>query len=545
MKRFLSILCGTLLFLLPSCGGGGSGTIDEPINKPQPNVPTNIPLESISFAQSTYEVNVGSTITLNAVLSPSNTTYTSVTWESSDPHLGKIEVRTTGQVVALAPGTVTITASCAGKSATCQLVIKDIAEDLSFYDIHFAKQASMNTANCYVVSKPGVYKIPLVYGNAIKNGATNRGAYVAPFSGNSGFLEKFKDHSDKEIYTGDDDKDPWVSCKYPINKSLIIWQDSQDLITNLSYGGAENALEKKYLYFTVKENNFNQGNAVLAVYSGSEIVWSWHIWVTNVNLTPVTIKNYEGKSYSVMPVYLGWCEPKSSASKNGGTYGNIPYYQFGRKDPLLPSDGELRLRADQDVNKKYYTSSGSPGFKNLQYNYGKGDYFFQALCIQNPGALITNYKGNYCNLWNMEQTYDDRNYISVISSDKVSKTVYDPTPAGYTVAPYNFLTSVSPTGQNILVLNYEISEWNIMGGLDKGVHLYTLGYKTGPTYYLRAMGNRDQYGVNGFGGNIYVWCAHSTYTNGGVCVTIDSYACHPMGGNTQDSAFGIIPVKEN
>ena len=403
----------------------------------------------------------------------------------------------------------------------------------------------MNTANCYVVSKPGVYKIPLVYGNAIKNGVTNRGAYVAPFSSNSRFLEKFKDHSDKEIYTGDDDKDPWVSCKYPINKALIVWQDSQELITNLSYGGAENALEKKYLYFRVNEENFNQGNAVLAVYSGSEIVWSWHIWVTNVDLTPVTIKNFEGKSYSVMPVYLGWCEPKSSASKNGGTYGNIPYYQFGRKEPMLPSNGEARVSGNQDVNKKYYGSPGSPGFKTIQYNYGKGDNFFQALSIQNPGALITNYRGNYCNLWNMEQTYDEKNYISDRSSDKVTKTVYDPTPAGYTVAPYNFLTGISPTGENVLVLDYEIPEWNIMGGLDKGIHFYTLSYKTGPTYYLRAMGNRDQYGVGGVGGSIHVWCAHSSSPIGGISVNIDDYACHPMGGNTQDSALGILPVKEN
>ena len=30
-----------------------------------------------------------------------------------------------------------------------------------------------NTANCYVISAPGTYRIPLVYGNAIKNQAAN------------------------------------------------------------------------------------------------------------------------------------------------------------------------------------------------------------------------------------------------------------------------------------------------------------------------------------------------------------------------------------
>jgi len=35
----------------------------------------------------------------------------------------------------------------------------------------------MTTANCYLVHEAGAYKIPLVYGNAIKNGQDNRVAY--------------------------------------------------------------------------------------------------------------------------------------------------------------------------------------------------------------------------------------------------------------------------------------------------------------------------------------------------------------------------------
>ena len=36
-----------------------------------------------------------------------------------------------------------------------------------------------NTANCYVVNAPGYYSLPLVYGNAIKNSATNASAYTS------------------------------------------------------------------------------------------------------------------------------------------------------------------------------------------------------------------------------------------------------------------------------------------------------------------------------------------------------------------------------
>ena len=39
--------------------------------------------------------------------------------------------------------------------------------------------ANRSTANCYVISAPGHYLIPLVYGNAIENGATNSNAYIS------------------------------------------------------------------------------------------------------------------------------------------------------------------------------------------------------------------------------------------------------------------------------------------------------------------------------------------------------------------------------
>lgn len=529
------------IVLLASCGGGGSGTIEEPVNKPQP--PTEVPVQRIAFAKSTYEVNVGSTVTMKVDFFPSNASSQSVVWESSDPHLAKFAYRALGDVTALAPGTVTITANCAGLKATCSLVIKDVAEDLSLYDIHFAKQAAMNTANSYVVSKPGVYKIPLVYGNAIKNGSANRDAYIGPEDGDNDYLKYFIDHDGKEIFTGDDEKDPWVSCRYPVNKAIVLWQDSDNLISNLSYGGAENALEKKYLYFTVTEKDFNQGNAVLAVYSGSQIVWSWHIWVTNVNLTPVTIKNYEGKTFSVMPVYLGWCEPQSATSKNGGPYGNVTYYQWGRKDPMLPISGEA-LSTGHYPDKKYYRTSGSPGFNSVQYNYGKGEKYFVQLGITNPGTFITNYRAVYINLWNMLDNVQGYNGIAKPSDGSIIKTIYDPSPAGYFVAPYDFLTIISPTGDNILVLDYDISEWNIMGGYNKGVQLYTLGWKTGPVYFLRAMGVRDMYGGGGLGGSIQIWSAHASSRTAGRCVDINSYGCLPLSGAVHDGGLSVLPVKE-
>ena len=50
------------------------------------------------------------------------------------------------------------------------------------------------TANCYLVHAPGSYKIPLVYGNAIKHGSTNRNAYYTTQTSNT--LQNFVNHND-------------------------------------------------------------------------------------------------------------------------------------------------------------------------------------------------------------------------------------------------------------------------------------------------------------------------------------------------------------
>ena len=52
------------------------------------------------------------------------------------------------------------------------------AKDLSMFTTEGASLGSRETANCYVVRTPGVYKFPVVYGNAIKHGVANTAAHT-------------------------------------------------------------------------------------------------------------------------------------------------------------------------------------------------------------------------------------------------------------------------------------------------------------------------------------------------------------------------------
>lgn len=76
-----------------------------------------IPLEALVISQSETMLSVGETLSLAADRQPANATDTAIVWESSDPAIATVGQN--GTVTAVAPGTVTITASCGELSAEC------------------------------------------------------------------------------------------------------------------------------------------------------------------------------------------------------------------------------------------------------------------------------------------------------------------------------------------------------------------------------------------------------------------------------------------
>ena len=92
--------------------------------------------------------------------------------------------------------------------------------------------AVQNTANSYLISAPGHYMIPLVYGNAIKNGGTNRSAYATsslPVTNVGTALNPLVDHDGKSI------TDPWIEktngkANNGINTAQVTWADEKDLV---------------------------------------------------------------------------------------------------------------------------------------------------------------------------------------------------------------------------------------------------------------------------------------------------------------------------
>lgn len=505
-----------IIIILSSCGSGGSSDL-TPIGKPDPPVPTVIAVSSIGLSYTKTYMENGGVLYLEAEVRPNNATDKTVTWSSSNTDV--VSISSNGVATAKSKGTASITASCGTKSAACTITVLDEATDLSLFDI-YGNGIAKTTANCYVVSKPGFYKIPMVYGNALKNGTTNKSAYMTSNSGDD-ILSNFLDHTGKGIGTSNDTKDPWVSQKYSINKAGLIWQDSKDLLLGIAMTGDKGVKEEKYVTFYIDKENFTQGNAIIAAYDSDNVVaWSWHIWVTDADLTTINVKNLSGVSFDFLPVFLGWCEPESEKSKNGSTYGNCTYYQWGRKDPMLPAKGNM-YKTDKAYYGKNGYVDGTFGYKSLKDDIKS--------YIQNPNQF--NINGNkdldmdnkYINLWHME-------YKGSHTWER-KKTVYDPSPIGFSVPPVGVFNGFTIDGQ----WTDNLEKINSDGSFNNGYNFYTQGWKTGSVIKFPACGSRTANGV--YSPAEAGWCWMSFTTTG---ATKSAYMLAFFKSSTKDNTVGPL-----
>ena len=438
--------------------------------------------------------------------------------------------------------------------------------DLSMYDIDGKAQSGMTTANCYVVRAPGVYRIPLVYGNAVKDGVTNTASYN-PGSVSNG-LANFVKHDNAAIaYPCLADNSGVVPAK-----AELIWNDANAgfMTVNASLSsytatidGAGKSLG--YIVFTIDKANIQQGNAVIAVRNSANVIlWSWHVWVTDEDLTPVGVTNYMNEINKMMPVNLGWCsssngtvttyqgrscQVKITQTASGGasktfaitqnphsvstssTGGNSPYYQWGRKDPFLPSTGTAATDKSCFGTKWSYTASTSATI---------------GMNIQNPTVHYYNSSNygpcntTYYNMWSARNT--KANVAYNVADEAVVKTVYDPCPPGYHVPPTNAFTGFSTTGQNTSTS----SQFNVSGSFSNGWNFYTGKNKTGGTIFFPASGYRggSSGGLNVVTSHGYCWAAVPYSTNNGRYLYFIATGVYPLVNNHRANGFPVRPVQE-
>lgn len=311
----------------------------------------------------------------------------------------------------------------------------DSPYDLSTHDEN-GSTIAQTTANCYVVSAAGTYQLPLVYGNAIKNGSENRVAY-----------QGFKDYQDRTISS---------SRITDANNAVLVWSDGFFMFKDIHLDAS-----KQNLVFTIDSNYMQQANAVLAVRDASNrIMWSWHIWVTE---RPVYTERHilqdlfvGSNTYELMQCNLGWVDGKMvyynqrdltfrftqagsgktdelNVTQEGATFDykdvGSTYYQWGRKDPLVALKNwdshryeDYRLHETGAPDYVYRVETGSTTIGNA---------------IQHPNVFYTRTPGVTDGAdWNGDHTTTlwnaDANGGTLASTTSV-KTIYDPSPRGFKV----------------------------------------------------------------------------------------------------------------
>jgi len=370
--------------------------------------------------------------------------------------------------------------------------------DLSMVDNAGNPRASMTTANCYLVHKSGKYKIPLVYGNAIKDGADNRVAYY-PGEENSitNGTNQFVNHAGTGI------SGPWLTkSSSGVNAGMgltavsaeLMWQDKSGLITTVSVDG-------DYLKFTV--GTFGGGNAVIAVKDDNgTILWSWHIWATDDDLSNTTFVSTGSNNYTVASIDLGWV-PTGGEGKQG----YCPYYQWGRKDPFIPA-----AAYNSTTNHTVYNISGE-SITGLTYQESTTATI--ADNIKNPTYFYYNSSTNcpvtttYYNMWDAQNT--TKNNVTTATK----KTIYDPCPPGFCVPTGNLYCYMGNGESNPIIAQFRTDESN-WDSTNKG-RTWTLNgssiYFPSPGYRIGSLGNLSSVGDIGM-----FWSASPQSTYGAWCL---------------------------
>lgn len=404
-----------------------------------------------------------------------------------------------------------------------------------------------NTANCYVVNAPGYYSFPLVYGNAIKYGAANTSAYTSNASGST-ILRNFINHTGKAI------TDPYITKN--VNcvpaKAELVWQDEPNLVTDIKYNDTDNG----NISFKVDRATVRQGNAVIAIKNASnQIMWSWHIWVTDEDLSKTNeITNYQKYKYKIMPVPVGFCSGDTTKYaericnvrfKAGymrkemtitqsphieTTPYNAPFFQFGRKDPFRGWNNGRTY-----TSKTWYNAEGTQSTRtHSQRDLARGNDAIKNY-ILNPTILhsFSAADNTYTNLWSL-------NNNSLLGNDIfVYKTIYDSSPVGFKVPPGNVFTGFTKTGNNTSSGSQFNGTWNEALNI---WHVYTNASKTNtfPIYCF----SQIHYVFNTPGTGLCKGIVYWTASANCVLMVNRNSAYNPLQPGEQGNADTVFPIEE-
>lgn len=311
---------------------------------------------------------------------------------------------------------------------TARIKGKNIKSDLRVND--YTNLSADGLANCYLASKDN-YKYCF---NGTVRGNGNTDDYAAlqyPGIGISLMPDKVVSSAPDAVTIPFDQ----------IKEAVLMWETPAGVISELQWDATLGYI--KFKTGTVK------GNALIAVRNASgTVLWSWHIWRTNgVGLKElnekysVEMKAYDGRTIYVMDRSIGVNFDHIPPTYDDCIGANALFYQFGRKDPF-PRTYSLTTGL-----QRKFESIESPGTAALKQSVTAPNIFYAGTTAPfnwiSTATLNTNdWKISNC-LWG-----DNSNGDGIIDTNPWDgrKTIYDPSPVGWRVAPADVWTGVFKSG---------------------------------------------------------------------------------------------------
>lgn len=264
--------------------------------------------------------------------------------------------------------------------------------------------SATESANCYMINSPGDYSFRTVYGNTLKGGSIDNSVLTLPATKQVAGMRYFVDHKNDEITAGDIATQ--LTGYSTLSEAFILWQDSPGLISRVKY---ENGVIK----FHVDERTIAEGNAVIALRdSNHDIVWSWHIWVTDKDWSAgncIPVNDSDGTAHKLAPSMLGRCEARSASPGRDISLRFSFTYTGGEKPITVPAarfmttkngtDTEVRLSDLRQQN-----IAGSAAGDNTYYQWGRKDAMIPGIytdTVDPASASASNNAiwGFTCTLW--------------------------------------------------------------------------------------------------------------------------------------------------
>ena len=429
-----------------------------------------------------------------------------------------------------------------------------------------ARDRIEESANSYLISAPGHYCIPLIYGNAIRRNKTNRLSFHTDNTGPY-ILRDFLDHADQPITKALINEQNSTKMA---DRADIVWMDRPNLIHFGSSPIIQHAVtidgttkNVDFVKFEVTANDICNGNAVIAVKnSDGTVMWSWHLWFDHADaLDLIPCKNHTGVVYKFTRNSLGYAHLKwEVTSYTKPRMARVTFQQIGggrvAGHPDNPQEAKLIITqnpgGDREEVNALYEWGRKDALPNTTKIYPANAYkVFEGRVsvgktIQTPGTYYytrslqsDQYTTTYANTWSTNNTK-----ISNLSDDEVTKTIYDPCPAGFHMPASKAFSGFTTTGAFVWTNR---NEYNVVGPWDYGWHFSTNNTPietiffpaTGFLFYYD--GQLDYTGEHGHG---HYWSAFPSGTETAYFLDFNESQLFP--GNSYHRSCGYIvrPVAE-